>query len=161
MGKTVKIRSIFDPSEDVGLDCREHDEKTGEYRYFTRTKQADKEACDINNILRRYEKTGILSDMILENPQYGDFSDVASFQEACQVVRVAEEQFGALSARVRERFGNDPANMLAFCADPANRAEMVDLGLAVAPSPATPTAPDSGPAKSGNPTPATPVGKGA
>lgn len=150
MGKVVKVRSIFDPTEDEGIDCRVLDPKTGEYKFHTLTKQSEKDACDLNLIMARYEKTGVLPDMIRSNPQYGDFSSVPDFLQAQLLVRKANDQFAALDAHVRDRFGNDPAYMLAFCADPANAEEMVKLGLAVA-KPNVPTgAPDTGAKESTN-----------
>jgi len=94
-----------------------------------RTKQADAAACDINNILKRYEKTGILPGMIRENPSYGDFSEAPDFQEALNLVRDAERQFGALDAPIRSRFDNDPAKFLEFVHNPSNIEEMANLGL--------------------------------
>jgi len=136
------IRSIYDGQQDIvsqasGLDCSKDK---------GRTKQSMKDECDINKITARYERTGALPDMIREDPQYGDFSDVPSFQEALHLVSLAETQFGALDARVRARFENDPAQFLAFATDPANLGEMVKLGLAVerpspTPSPAASSAP--------------------
>lgn len=98
----------------------------------SRTKQADKDSCDINQIMKRFEKTGVLPEMIKGNPQYGDFSSGLSYQESLNIVMHAQEQFNALSARVRERFGNDPKVFLDFATDPVNGPEMVKLGLAVA-----------------------------
>lgn len=95
----------------------------------TMTKQSFKDECDINNILKRYEKTGSLPSMILENPQYGDYSDVPSYQDALHIVMKAEDQFSSLSAKLRERFDNDPAKFLAFADDPKNKEEMDELGL--------------------------------
>lgn len=93
------------------------------------TKQADRDAADINNILKRYEKTGELPNMIKRDPVWGDFADMPTFQEAFEVVAKAEEQFAALDAQVRRRFDNDPALFLAFASDPQNTEEMRSLGL--------------------------------
>lgn len=96
----------------------------------SRTKQAFKDECDINKIMKRFEKTGILPEMIKVQPHYGDFSDPISYQEALNRVELAKEQFHALGARIRERFGNDPENFLRFATNPSNAEEMVRLGLA-------------------------------
>lgn len=96
----------------------------------SRTHQSFKDECDINNIMKRFEKTGILPDLIKRNPRYGDFSDVPSYQEALNTVLLANEQFAALSARVRDRFNNDPQAFLAFVHDEKNSDEMIKLGLA-------------------------------
>lgn len=95
----------------------------------SRAKQSMKDECDINNIMSRYNKTGQLPGLIKREPQYGDFSDPITFQEACETVKRAEEQFAALPARTRERFGNDPQRFLAFTQDPQNIPEMETLGL--------------------------------
>lgn len=99
------------------------------------TKQADAEAADINYIMKRYEKTGQLPEMIRAEPRYGDFSDAPSFQEALHIVAQAEEQFMALDARVRAEFENDPGRMLEFIDslnhDPEKNRKLVEKGLAV------------------------------
>lgn len=118
---TIEIRSIYDgKNPDQGIKCGK-----------SHTKQEFKEECDINNILKRYENDGLLPDMIKVDPQYGDFSNVASYQEACNITIKAQEQFLALSAKVRAKFNHDPAEMLAFVANPKNKEELVELGLAV------------------------------
>lgn len=76
------------------------------------TKQSFKDECDINHIMARYKKTGQLPDMIRENPQFGDFSDVPSYLEAWNRVQFAETQFAALPAAVRQECFNDPAVFL-------------------------------------------------
>lgn len=96
----------------------------------TRTHQSFKEECDINTILKRYNKTGQLPEIIKTNPQYGDFSSQLSYQESLDVVMKAQEQFDALPSAVRERFGNDPSRFLAFANDPKSVEEMVAMGLA-------------------------------
>lgn len=97
-----------------------------------RTKQSFRDECDINNIMRKYNKTGLLPDMIKANPRYGDFSSVLTYQESLQVVFEAQKQFENLPANVRARFGNEPAHFLAFANDPQNVSEMVSMGLAIA-----------------------------
>lgn len=101
----------------------------------TRTQQNMKNDCDINLILKKYKTTGFLPDLIKQNPQYGDFSNVGDYQTALNTVMLAQTQFENLSAHVRERFANDPALFLAFCNNPQNADEMVKLGLATAKKP--------------------------
>lgn len=99
------------------------------------TKQTFMEECDINNIMKRFENTGILPDLIKENPQYGDFSDPMDYQSALNTVLLAQEQFDALSSIVRERFNNDPQTFLEFTSNPDNSEELVKMGLATYPVP--------------------------
>lgn len=97
----------------------------------SRTKQSFKDECDIKTIMRKFENTGALPDMIKKQPHYGDFSSVPDYQSALNLVQHAQMQFDALSAKVRERFGNNPELFLKFATNPANAKEMVDLGLAI------------------------------
>ena len=93
------------------------------------TKQADAKDCDINLLFKRFEKTGQLPDMIVREPRYGDFSNVPDYQEAINIVRLAEEQFSALDASIRNRFENDPAKFLGFVTDQKNIDEVEKMGL--------------------------------
>lgn len=95
----------------------------------SRTKQAFKDSADVNNIMLRYQKTGVLPQMIKSNPTYGDFSNPVDLMGAYDLVRKAEEQFAGLPSRVRERFGNNPTEFLKFATDARNREEMGKLGL--------------------------------
>ena len=113
-----------------GIVCEDFDPITGELMP-PRTKQSDKEGCDIHTILRRIEQGGMLPEMMRQNPQYGDFSTVKDFQTSMDIVFKAQEQFEALPAAVRDKFDHDPAKMLAFVADPRNAGELVKLGLAL------------------------------
>lgn len=105
----------------------------------TLTHQSFRDECDINNIMSRFEKTGVLPEMIKSNPQYGDFSELPSYQDSLHIVLKAEEQFSALSASVRKRFHNDPSEFLDFVNDPSNVDEMVKLGLATKPDAGVPS----------------------
>lgn len=108
----------------------------------SRTRPEFADDADINNILKKFKKYGQLPDMIKKNPQYGDFTQVPTYQEALHITSFAHEQFNALSAKVRRRFDNDPAQFLAFTNNPANKEEMYDLKLAIRPA-IQATAPDA------------------
>lgn len=93
------------------------------------TKQAFKDECDINRIMKRFEKTGLLP-MPSAPPQYGDYSELPDYQEALNLVIYAQSQFQGLDSRVRERFANDPEQFLKWVNDPNNLDEAIKLGLA-------------------------------
>lgn len=97
------------------------------------TKQADADGCDINKIMRRYEKTGVVEHVNRFQGDYGDFTSVQDYQTSVNQVLAAQEAFNSLPSKVRRRFDNDPASFLAFVGDEANREEMVELGLLKAP----------------------------
>lgn len=74
-------------------------------------------------------------------PIFGDFTDSPTdLQEAYNRILDAQVKFFELPATVRERFGNDPMQLLAFLSVPGNRPEAEKLGL-VNVSPAAPAAP--------------------
>lgn len=93
------------------------------------TDQSQTEDCDVNKIVDRFMKTGVLPGVDVERV-YGDFSAVTDYHQAMNVISHAQQQFEGLDAKVRKRFGNDPAEFLAFCNDPKNAQELVKLGLA-------------------------------
>jgi phage internal scaffolding protein len=96
------------------------------------TKQSFSDECDINVIMARYEKTGVLSSENPISPSYGDFTDVVDYDESLRIVMDADEAFMSLPAKVRARFQNDPSEVIEFVRDPANRSEAVALGLIAA-----------------------------
>lgn len=118
----VNARSQYDPRPKLDSDLSFEGDKG-------LTKQADMKDADINNIMKRFERTGILPDLIVRDGRYGDFSSVPDYQEALEIVRLADEQFNNLDANIRNRFDNDPAKFLAFASDEKNLVEMEKLGL--------------------------------
>lgn len=94
----------------------------------TPTKQSFKMQCDINHIMDKYVRTGIITHLNPVAPQFLD-AEVGSFQEAIELVSGAREMFLELPATLRARFGNDPGSLLEFLHDPANRSEAIQLGL--------------------------------
>lgn len=93
-----------------------------------RTKQSFKSECDINQIMARYIKTGTLDFAQKHAPQYGDVRGI-DFERGLTIVRQAQSMFAELPARVRARFGNDPAEFLHFVQDPETLDEQRELGL--------------------------------
>lgn len=93
---------------------------------------------DINNIMAKYQKTGVLQHVTKLAGEYGDFSDVPDYKTAIERLMAADELFMELPARVRDRFGNDPAQFIDFASDEKNIEELRKLGLA----PKAPEAPE-------------------
>lgn len=96
----------------------------------TLTKQSFKDECDINNILKKYQKTGLLDHVNKYQGDYGDYIDAPSYQEAQNRILDAQYMFMSLPATVREKFKNDPGMFLDFVHDPKNEDAMVEMGLA-------------------------------
>lgn len=83
----------------------------------SQTLQSFKDDADINCIIARFENTGVLVDPtvpVSRTPQFGDYSEMPSYQEAQNVIVAANNAFNDLSAKIRERFGNDPAAYFDF-----------------------------------------------
>lgn len=81
------------------------------------TLQSFKDDADINCIIARYENTGVLVDPtvpVSRTPNFGDFSELPSYQEAQNVIIAAKNAFDSLSSKIRERFNNDPAAYFDF-----------------------------------------------
>lgn len=115
----------------------------------SRTKQAFKEECDINTIISRFLKTGVMNFANKNEPRYADVTGI-EFQDAMQKVAAAQSLFNELPAALRNRFENEPAKFLTFVQDEKNREEAVALGL-LKPAGAS-TAPEATPTPTTAPT---------
>lgn len=94
----------------------------------TKTRQSEAAACDINNIMARYKKTGVIP--VVDRPVlYQDVAEIGDFRSVLDRVDRANKMFMKLPAKVRAEFGNDVATFLDFTSDPANRDQMVEMGL--------------------------------
>lgn len=113
-----KVKLVFDPKD---------------VRSKSKTHQSFAKDADINVIMGRYRKTGILVDPLAVNPykrpNFGDFSDVQDLPVMLERIRQADMAFMCLPAAVRERFGNDVSKLLDFVNDPKNLVEAVNLKL--------------------------------
>ena len=98
-----------------------------------------KEECDINYILKQFNVTGQLPQSPL-SPRYGDFTGIGDYHSALDRVIAADEEFMALPADLRARFGNDAAQLIEFLNDENNREEAIKLGLVERPQKPTPQA---------------------
>lgn len=94
-----------------------------------KTKQEFKEECQIQNIINKYHKTGMITHLAKHQGDYGDFSNITSYQDAVMAVIEAEETFNELPANIRNKFKNNPAELLDFLADDKNYDEAIKLGL--------------------------------
>lgn len=98
----------------------------------TKTQKHQQDECDINKIMEKFMKTGILGTGTgTRKPLYGDFADGTGYHEAQNALIQANEDFLALPASIRKRFKNDPASLLDFLKDPENLEEAKELGLVI------------------------------
>jgi phage internal scaffolding protein len=114
----------------------------------TRTQQHFKDECDINLILAKYKKTGVLTHVSRARERYGDFSDYSGLADKMDVMVRANQAFELLPAELRNRFGNSVPAFLQYIEDPRHLDECVALGIYDKPKadvvtpPQTPSAPD-------------------
>lgn len=127
------LRCFYRPHARVALDCGDE----------LITKQSSKAECDIHNILKQYQRTGIITHVQSARPTYEDLPDSMDYQQALNTIMEADEAFFNLPAKVRDHFKNDPALLLAAFGDPSQRQALTDFGLLQAPSssPSLPVAP--------------------
>lgn len=107
----------------------------------TMAKQSFQAECDINTIMQKYQKTGLIDHVQKFQGSYGDFTSVADYQLSLNQVLDAQRAFDDLPSSIRARFNNNPGSMLAFLEDPANQEESVRLGLREPPRPPEPKEP--------------------
>lgn len=112
------------------------------------TKQAMKDECDVNMILKRFTKTGMLTHIAKGQPIYADVSDVGSYREAVDRVRAAEDFFMRLPSKVRAYFDNSVERYLDE-AGTLSPEELKNLGIEILERPAVAVA--DGPAEATSP----------
>jgi Chlamydia-phage Chp2 scaffold (Chlamy_scaf). len=110
----------------------------------SRTKQAFKQEANINTILDKYHRTGLMPTY--DQPQqYGDYSGVMDYHTAMTKIAEGKSAFADLPSKIRKRFDNNVGAFLDFIHDESNLDEMVELGLARARPKPEPEAPVSEP----------------
>lgn len=97
------------------------------------TVQSDKNQANINSIVRRIEKGGMLHNLNSGTPFYGDVSEYAGLQDAIIKVQNANEMFMDMSPEIRKRFNNNPVELVDFLRDEKNTQEAIDLGMVIKP----------------------------
>lgn len=98
----------------------------------TRTQQQFQDQTDINKIMEQYVKTGTITHIRnATEGVYADLSNLPSYEEAMRTIIKAEQAFKDIPAPIRQRFGNDPQQLMNFLSNPENENEAVKLGLMV------------------------------
>ena len=113
------------------------------------TEQAHKNDVEINQLIARYNRTGVLgTPSSVREMFFGDFASIGSRFEAELDIASAKQKFLALPSAVRAEFGHDPVKFLkavdSLTTDEKMLKRFIDLGLVKAPevNVATPTNPD-------------------
>ena len=93
------------------------------------TKQSFKDECNINKIMDKFQRTGVIQHYAAHAPTYGDASPI-EYLDALQTIATANEMFDDLPSSVRKRFNNNPEEFLEFVQNPSNLEECQQMGLA-------------------------------
>jgi hypothetical protein len=78
-----------------------------------------KKASDINNIVGKFLKTGVLPQVHRQGV-YGDYSEVPTLEEAFEAANQAVELFLSLPSDVRKLMDNDPSKLESWLLDDNN-----------------------------------------
>lgn len=128
MAKAPAVRSAYIPHERV------YPHNDGGDVSLTRQEFADE--CDINVLMDRFQKTGMLPGSPPAPGQYFDTDLLpGDFREAMDILNAGTTAFMSLPAKVRKEFDNDPAQFVDFAVDPQNIDKLREWGLADAVKP--------------------------
>lgn len=108
---------------------REHDRRPARHDATVMTKQAMKDECDINNIVDRIARTGMVEHVSDRQPFFADYGEVIDFTSAMYAVTSAQQAFEQLPSRIRDAFNNDAAQLLEALQDPQQEDRLRELGV--------------------------------
>jgi len=104
----------------------------------SKTKQSEKDNCDINKIMERFNRTGQLPRLRTIEPIFGDVR-TPDYQTAQQLIIDAKKAFMELPSKVRQYFGHDPQNYVKALTNPSEETKkaLLKFGLMVESQPTT------------------------
>lgn len=104
----------------------------------TLVQQHLKEEVDVNTIVRRFGLTNDLPSWRGDG-LYGDFTGITDYESAVEKIRSVDTRFMALPVELRDRFKNDPAELVRF----ADSVSEEEFNRIVNPAPSAPVAPEA------------------
>ncbi len=96
-----------------------------------RAKQSMRDECDVNMIMAKFTKTGLISHLADGIPLFADVSEMGSYREAIENVRGVERYFAGLPAEVRSRFDNDTVQFMEYLETGSTVEDLEALGMAI------------------------------
>ena len=105
--KRLPITNHHELRIDVGLDCSQETHGGGADQSF-------KNQCDINLIMKQYEKTGMLPQQTSIPARYSDNTNIPSLEAAFEATSKAMDAFYELPPEVRRHMDNDPSQLENF-----------------------------------------------
>lgn len=98
----------------------------------TLTKQNLADQANVNNIIRRYAKTGTLPNLNNLEAIYGEITS-QGLQEAHEMIASASEAFDQIPSEIRKQFNNDAGLFIDYATNPQNIQQMASWNLAKLP----------------------------
>jgi len=98
-----------------------------------KTKQSFKDRADVNKIVERFRRTGMVDHLARVAPAFRDLTGVQDLHSTLNVIAAGRSAFQSLPAVVRSKFENDMTKLVSFISDPKNVHESIALVLVVAP----------------------------
>lgn len=95
----------------------------------SKTDQSQKDDCDVNNIMAKFQRTGQITHLAKKSGTYYDSSEIPDLHQALQIVNEAGQNFSQLPAILRKKFNHDPQEFVKYLQDPSNDEEAIKLGL--------------------------------
>jgi phage internal scaffolding protein len=126
---TIKFRKAYDPHKKYVFNTE------GE----SLTQQHFKDECEVINIIKKHDRNGIIEHVQRGQARYGDFSEVADYREALDLVRDAQAEFMTIPSDIRKKFDNDPGKFYQFVSDPDNKDELIKMGFVQTPEVVSPS----------------------
>lgn len=108
--------------------CKRPGRKDEKGKNIYRTEQAHKKETDINQIIAKYDKTGLITHVSRFEAKFGDLTG-DDFKSMMDKVTNANSMFEQLPATIKNEFQNSPEKLLRFMENPDNRQRAIELGL--------------------------------
>jgi len=115
--KTTLIRSAYGEKQKVTLTTLD-----------ARVEQCHRDECDINKIIARYDRTGVLNHVNDFEARYEDLTGL-DYQTMLNTVANANSMFEGLPSQIRNQFDNNPQKFISFMDDENNNEKMYEMGL--------------------------------
>lgn len=93
------------------------------------TEQSHKASCDIHNIIRQFQMSGVITHIQKQQPMYIDLPSSTDYQQSLHTLMQAQDAFASLPSVVRDHFANDPKRFLAAFNDPKQADKLREFGL--------------------------------
>lgn len=122
----IKFKTSYGKKEKVSVAFLDEDGNQA----IGLTKQSHKAECDINNIIKRIDRDGLVTHVNNAVAQYGDFSGEIDYQKSIALVEEANTSFLELPSKIRKEFNNDAGEFSEFATNPNNHKKLVEMGLA-------------------------------